>query len=88
MRNYQEFLERKKREYGTLFDPSYLNPDFIKYFESQERIEVKFSWGEIRRGRVGITGGWKPIFILLLTKRSLGSSWTIRNEDQFVKVIR
>ena len=87
MKNYREYLKRKTREFGDKFDPSDLNPDFIKYYENGKRIEVKFSYGQVKRGRIGVTTGWKPIFILLLTTRSFGSAWTIHAEDKCVKVI-
>lgn len=76
-RNYQETLERFRRRHGDKFDPSDLNKDFVHAYESQQRITVDFGHGECKRGYVGMTTGWKPVFILLLTSRSEGSSWVI-----------
>jgi len=87
MKNYQELIKRKKIQYGSRFDDSDLNKDFILYFENQKRIEVDFGY-DIKRGRIGITTGWKPCFLLMLTTRSLGSSHTINKEDKIVKIIR
>lgn len=91
--DFQEFVERKKKEFkGRIkFDSSDLSEKFIPYFESQERIEVKFSGevegNEIKRGTVGVTTGPKPVFILMLTKRSLGSSYILTNHDEILQVL-
>ena len=64
-------------EKDRLRDTSFLDKRFDHYHKTQARIEVEFSWGEKKRGRVGITTGWKPCYILMLTTRSLGSSWIL-----------
>lgn len=87
MRDYKEFLERKKRQYGDKFDASDLAPQFIPYYENGKRIEVKFSYNEVKRGTIGITTGWRPVFLLMLTKRSIGSSYTLREADKIVKTV-
>lgn len=84
--NFNEYLARKQKEYGDKFDKSDLNTDFIYAFESGERVSVQFkdNNGEVyetKRGTIGITTGWKPVFLLMLTKRSLGSSYTIGKKD-------
>lgn len=86
MKDYKEYLDKKKKEYGDKFDASDLNADFIHAFECGERVEVQFKneAGEVyetKRGTIGITTGWKPCFLLMLTKRSHGSSWTISKKD-------
>ena len=86
MRSYQDYLTRKEKEHGSKFDKSDLNPDFIKYYESMQRVEVDFGY-EIKRGRIGITTGWKPCFLLMLTTRSIGSGYTIGKTDNVLKVI-
>jgi hypothetical protein len=89
--NYQEYLERKSRQAGTRFDASNLAPQFIPYFESQQRIEVEFRRGPhvlyYGRGRVGVTTGWKPVFILMPRIDSIGSSEVLGDDDKIVKVI-
>lgn len=87
MKNYQEFLTRKRKEYGEKFDPSDLAPEFVRYYETGERIEVAMSYGENKRGRVGITTGWKPVFILLPRVDSTGSSEVLGHADKFKRVI-
>lgn len=86
MRNYQDLLDRKKREYGKKFNDADLNKDFIPYYENGERIEVDFGY-EKKRGTIGITTGWKSCFLLMLTKRSIGSSYTIGKNDKVIKTI-
>lgn len=87
-RSFKEFLQRKENEYKN-FNDSDLNRDFIHAFESGKRVEVCFvgSDGQIyetKRGTLGITTGWKPCFLLMLTKRSISSSYTIGKKD-FIK---
>ena len=86
MKNYQSYLDSKKQQYGEKFDSSNLNPAFIPYYENQKRIEVDFGDDKIR-GRIGVTTGWKPCFLLMRTTRSIGSSWTIGKTAKIVKVI-
>jgi len=84
--HFEDYKEGKAREYGEKFDSSELDKQFISYFESGERIKVKFSCGDLKTGTVGITTGWKPVFILMLTKRSIGSSWTLSKKDKIIAV--
>ena len=86
---YQDYLTRKKREYRENFNDVDLNKNFIPYYESQERITVKFcnkqgKEYERKRGRIGITTGWRPCFLLMLTTRSIGSSYTIGKKDKVI----
>lgn len=93
-RSYADFIARKKAEYGSKFDASDLAPQFISYYESGQRIEVEFISSttgkpyETKRGRVGVTTGWKPVFLLMLTTRSIGSSYTLGKNDRVVHVVR
>lgn len=86
MKNYQDYLERKTKEHGSKFDNSNLNKNFIKYYENNYRIEVDFGY-EVKRGRLGITTGWKPSFLLMLTTRSVGSSHLINKDCKVLKII-
>lgn len=85
MPNYQEMIEYRRRTHFK-FDQSALAPEFVPYFNSQQRIKVRFEYGEIKTGTVGITGGWKPCFLLMLTKRSIGSSWCLSSKDTIIGV--
>lgn len=86
MRSYEAYLERKRQEYDKKFDPSDLNSDFVEFYENQNRIEVDFGY-EVKRGRVGVTTGWKPAFLLALTRRSLGSSYILDQSAKLVKIV-
>jgi hypothetical protein len=84
---FESYLFRKQSQWGEEFDPTDLNLQFVPYFESGKRIEVDFGY-EIKRGTVGVTTGWKPTFILLLTKRSIGSAYTLGKDAKFIKEIK
>lgn len=88
MSKYTDLIKRKKKEFGEKFDGSGLAENFIPYYNSGERVEVEFSYGEIKRGTIGITTGYKPCFLLMLNKRSMGSSWTLSDKDKIVKVVK
>lgn len=85
MGRWTEFLERKRREYGSSFDPSDLDPRFIQFYESGKRIKV-LTYGVPKTGTVGITTGWKPMFLLIQTSRSLGSHWLLGKEATILGV--
>jgi hypothetical protein len=87
MSNFRQYIARKMDEYGSKFDPSALNPEFVKYYDSGERIEV--SDGEYtRRGTVGVTTGWRPSFLLMCRINSLSSSDCISGKDRVLRVIK
>ncbi len=83
-----------KRCPGTLrkIDNSRLNPAFHEYYKNNVRIEVAFRdkdgveyWR--KRGTIGKTTGWKPVYLLMLTRRSIGSPYTISMHDTVEKII-
>lgn len=86
-RLYHDFIERKIKEYGNRFDASDLAPQFVKYFENQARIEVELSYGS-ERGRVGVSTGWKPVFLLIHRRTDRGSSTLLRKEDKVKRIIK
>lgn len=77
MTKYEELIQRKRAEYGDRFDPSDLNPGMVEYFNAGSRVRVRFDCGEEKTGRIGVTTGWRPVFLLMLSSRARGSSWTI-----------
>ena len=87
MNNYDELIERAKQRYGEKFDASELAPQFIPYFNSEERIKVK-DYDEELTGTIGVTTGWKPAFLLMRTSRSLGSSYILKENNQIIAVKR
>jgi hypothetical protein len=84
--NFNSYLSRKRYQLPNFSDES-LSKQFIPYFESGERIEVE-TCGMILRGTIGVTTGWKPCFLLMRTKRSISSPWTLSDKDKILSVIR
>lgn len=86
-RDYENLIAERKQKYPDTFRDSKLNQAFIQYFNNQKRITVDFCGanGEVyesKRGTIGVTTGWVPVFLLMLTKRSVGSSYTIGPNDR------
>ena len=92
MHNYKSYINQKQIDYPNKFDDSDLAEQFIPFYENQQRIEVDFYYKgkvtETKRGRIGITTGWKPCFLLMLTVRSIGSMYTLGKDDKIVKIIK
>jgi hypothetical protein len=84
MTQYNSFIARAQKKHGSKFDSSALAEQFIPYFNNQQRIEVDFGY-EKKRGYIGVTGGWKPCFLLMLRTDSIGSSYTLRHEDKIIQ---
>lgn len=87
-RDFSELLLRRAEKYPKDFSSENLFDKFIPYYKSGERIEVTFSSGEVKRGTVSVTTGWKPCFLLMLRRDSIGSSWTLGKNDKVTKIIR
>lgn len=93
---FEQFIERKRREYGDKFDPSDLAQSFVPYFNSGDRIKVDFLGRDeeskpvyghtVLTGVVGVTTGYKPVFLLMRTTRSLGSSLVLTPQDRIIAV--
>lgn len=88
MTKYDEFLARARRRHGDRFSESGLDPRFVRYFNSGERIRVDFGDGLVKTGTVGVTTGWQPCFLLMLRRDSDGSSWTLGRRDTILAVQR
>jgi len=84
MTNYEAYIQRKVGEYGDKFDADQLARKFIPAFNSEERIRVKFQFDKVRSGTIGVTTGWRPSFMLMLTSRSRGSSHLLSDTDEIV----
>lgn len=89
---FADFIARKVQEYGDKFDPSDLNPNFVSAFNCapKRRVRVKFPYNgpddkpEIKWGYVGVTTGWKPIFLLISRLGQHCSSDTLGPNCQIV----
>ncbi len=82
-KSFDDYIQRKKAEYGEKFDPSDLDARFVPAFESGERVRLKFYGEGVKTGTVSVSTGWKPVFILILTRRSMGSSYTLNKNVEF-----
>ena len=82
-RDLAEHIKRKINQHGV-FNNANLASDFIKYFESGERVKVQWvydNYTEVLTGTIGITTGWKPVFLLMRTSRSMGSPYVIYKDE-------
>jgi len=84
---FELYIQRKVKECGPKFDQSDLSKQFIPHYNSGRRIEVNTA-GEIKRGTIGVTTGWRPCFLLMLRSNSTGSSYTLSDKDVILRVIR
>jgi len=84
-RSYADLVLRGRSHYGDRFSESDLAPRFRRYYESGERVRVRFSYGEAT-GTIGATTGWRPAFLLMRTARSIGSSYVLSERDTVVAV--
>ena len=84
-RSYEEYIQKKKAEYGEKFSDEELNKDFIPYFENGERISVDLGDGEVKQGTIGVTTGWKPVFLLMSRTTAFSSSTTIGKQAKVVQ---
>lgn len=88
---YEQYLARKRAQYGSKFDPSELAPQFVPYFgKGGPRIRVRRTYanGETRErtGTVGVTTGWRPAFLLMHRSTDHGSSDVLGRDDVIVAV--
>jgi hypothetical protein len=84
----ESYLQRCRDRWGDKFDASGLAHSFAGHYNTGDRIEVQFEYGEVKRGTVAATTGWRPSFMLMLTKRSSGSIWLLSDRDKVLKVVR
>ncbi len=86
-RNYPRFSQyvlKKLREHGNKFSMADLDMRFVPYFESEYRIKVKPKYGDEITGTVGVTGGWRPSFLLLRRSNAIGSSNLLGSGDEII----
>lgn len=89
IRHLGSMLERlRARHISPALDVSALSQQFVPFLESGERIRVRTKYGEEFTGVVGMTGGWRPSFMLLSTPRSHASSILLSDEDEILSVRR
>ena len=82
---YEAYIASKQHEYGAKFDASNLDIRFARYYHTETRIKVE-TCSMVLTGTVGATTGWRPCFLLMRTKRSMGSPWTLGSRDRIIAV--
>lgn len=85
MSEYIAYLKRQSKKYGDKFDPSNLAPQFAPYLHSWNRVTVDM-WDKVRKGYVGVTTGWRPVFLLMHRLTSIGSSNLLNSEHKLLEV--
>lgn len=89
MKKYDSYVARARVKHGEKFSEVGLNPSFRMAYNHGERVTVLFCNAEgieyeRKRGTIVVTTGWIPCFLLMLTSRSRGSSWTIGPCDRII----
>lgn len=90
-RTYKNMVDSRVKEYGPKFSDSELKQEFIRWFECGARIEVEFEYQGTKRharGTIGVTTGWRPVFLLMPRVDSVRSSETLTGDVKFIKVIK
>jgi len=89
MSRFSELLRKRRNELGNKFDASDLEcvcPAILEAFESGQRVRLSRDGGQTYSdGYIGNTTGWKPCFLLVHNRRSLGSSYCIDQRDSVIK---
>lgn len=87
--SFEEYLSRKQREHGEKWNPNLLAPQFVPHFHGN-RIRVRTTYDDgttfERTGRVSVTTGWMPVFLLVHRSNAYGSWDTLAAEDEVVAV--
>lgn len=86
MSRYSEMVDRGKRRHPGKFDESDLAPQMVRWFNNGMRIKVRSAAGTERTGRVGVTTGWKPAFLLMHRSSDDSSSDVLGLGDQVIGV--
>lgn len=86
----EQYIERKRREFGDKFDDSNLQAadHWVRdAFNKGYRVKLHDTkYGDIAMGTVSVTTGWKPSFLLIHNARSNGSSHVIQPYEKVVAI--
>lgn len=77
-----------ERDVRTVKDTSELDPRFAEYHRTGERVEVTYDDGTTERFYVGVSTGWRPVYLTIKTRRSLGGGPIGRYEREHIVSIR
>lgn len=84
--SFADYLSRKRRTVPD-FNDADLDRRFVPFYESGARIKVVV-FGQTLTGTVGVTTGWRPVFLLMRSHRSIGSSVLLTKDVSIVAVQR
>lgn len=87
MTRYEEYIAKRKHEFGSCFTEENLDQRFVPYFNSGEQVKIEACYGMIY-GRIGATTGWRPAFLLMHNSRAIGSSVILGSSHHIVAVKR
>lgn len=86
MQEFDAWVKRARARWGDDLDLSYL-PDKWRPYLNGPRIEVALDGEDVTRGRVGITTGWRPVFLLVRRRSDRGSSIILVESDELLRVV-
>ena len=90
MNSYADLVRRGIARHGERFDTCELLPAFRRWYESGDRVRVRYTYTdgthEDSTGTIGVTTGWRPAFLLMHSVRSHGSSYVIGSHDRVIAV--
>ncbi len=85
MSNFDRYIQARRRTTPD-FDAFELWPQFRPYFHSGQRVKVEGPMG-VRFGRVSVTTGWRPAFLLMHRQNATGS-WDVLARDDVVSAVK
>lgn len=77
-----------ERDVRTVKDTSELDPRFAEYHRNGQRVEVAYDDGTTERFYVGISTGWRPVYLKIKNTRSMGGEALGRYEREHIASIR
>ena len=96
----RQFTKKEFHSSGNKMDYSEIDERFIPYYESGERVEVEWKEGmedfggygartEGRKARfyVGISTGWRPVFLQIYRKDSMGGQHILSSAVKSIKAV-
>ena len=92
MTKYTEWLATKRHTTPNLDTASLdaVEENVRRYFRTDRRVRVETTWDDgetyIRTGRISVTTGWRPAFLLVHRSSDTGSSDVLGPRDRVTHV--
>lgn len=93
VQTYSAMVERFRRQWGEKFDPSSLEevaPSIRRFYGEETRVIVERTYSDgsthRRAGRISVTTGWRPAFLLVRRSSDMGSSDVLSADDRITAV--